>query len=130
MISLEEFEVDMSGNFKEDNFLASASSIHGESHRMLDFSHHGESIKGFANHSSTDRNKSVFNSASQNRKKNLIEVPEKYRKMVEGLKDDKIEIADFTGAELGDSKLILLCEYIAKSSKLRSLKLNKNKITD
>lgn len=37
---------------------------------------------------------------------------------------------DFGGAELGDHNILGICEYIEKSSKLRTLKLVRNKITD
>ena len=37
---------------------------------------------------------------------------------------------DFGGAELGDLSISILCEYIEKTTRLRNLKLVRNKITD
>jgi hypothetical protein len=39
-------------------------------------------------------------------------------------------VIDFGGAELGDYNIMCLCEYIEKTTKLRNLKLVRNKISD
>lgn len=39
-------------------------------------------------------------------------------------------MADFSGAEMGDQNALILCEYIAKSTKLKILKLIRNKLSD
>lgn len=64
------------------------------------------------------------------KKKKKIDLPEKYRQTLEDLKNDRCEVIDFGGAELGDANIQAICEYIQKSTKLRNLKLVRNKITD
>jgi hypothetical protein len=49
---------------------------------------------------------------------------------VDDLKNDRAEIIDLTGAEVGDGSIMSLCPFIRKSKKLKTLKLIKNKLTD
>ena len=67
---------------------------------------------------------------NETKRKKKIEVPEKYRNILDDLKNDRSETIDFGGAEIGDQNLLGVCEYIGKSSKLRNLKLVRNKLTD
>lgn len=113
----------------KENFLASVSSIHGQSYRVIDqLSQHA--VKSLIKFSTTDRNKSVLKSTNDNRKRKSTDLSDKFLSVIEELKKDKLEIVDFTNAELGDNNLIMLCEYISKSSKVKVLKLNRNKLTD
>ena len=76
-----------------------------------------------------------------------FKIGEKYEAILEGLKKDCVEIADFTGAgiylfiykniynslillEIGDVGLYAICEYVRVSKNIKSLKLLKNKITN
>lgn len=43
---------------------------------------------------------------------------------------DRSDCIDFTNAELGDGIVIGLCDYIRGSSKLKTLKLIRCKVTD
>lgn len=47
-----------------------------------------------------------------NKKKKKIEIPEKYKQVFQDLKNDRCEVIDFGGAELGDQNVLALCEYI------------------
>jgi len=49
---------------------------------------------------------------------------------VEDLRCDRADCVDLTNAELGDVIVLQLCDYIRNSTKLRSLKLVRNKISD
>lgn len=49
------------------------------------------------------------NMAKRRRK---LDVPEKYKQILEDLKNDRCEVIDFGGAELGDTNISILCEYI------------------
>jgi Ran GTPase-activating protein (RanGAP) involved in mRNA processing and transport len=49
---------------------------------------------------------------------------------VEDLRCDRTDCIDLTNAELGDAIVLQLCDYIRNSTKLRSLKLIRNKISD
>lgn len=49
---------------------------------------------------------------SKKRNCKKIEVPEKYRQALEDLKNDKCEVIDFNGAELGDQNILAMLEYI------------------
>jgi hypothetical protein len=60
----------------------------------------------------------------------MNKVPERFQNIVFGVKQDSIECADFTGAELGDGSLLYLIPFIVNSTRLRLLKLGKNKIGD
>ena len=55
---------------------------------------------------------------------------ERYQNILISLKNGTNDVADFTGAELCDSKLKILLTYLRPLKTLRSLKLSKNKITD
>lgn len=65
-----------------------------------------------------------------NRKKRKLKIPEKYEAVFDDLKADRMECIDFTNAELGDAILIQLVEYIRSSTKLRTVKLIRNKLSD
>jgi Ran GTPase-activating protein (RanGAP) involved in mRNA processing and transport len=67
---------------------------------------------------------------NENKRRKRVDVPEKYKNVLEDLKNDRAETIDFGGAELGDQVIIALCDYIAKSVKVRNLKLVRNKLTD
>ena len=71
---------------------------------------------------------------NQNQKKKkggkLEQVAEKYKGVVDDLKNDRAETIDLTGADLGDANISTLCNFIKKSKKLKVLKLIKNKLTD
>lgn len=68
---------------------------------------------------STRRQKSVtdFNTYSNrevlgpvdNKKKRKIDIPDKYKQVFEDLKNDRCEVIDFGGAELGDQNILGLC---------------------
>ena len=60
----------------------------------------------------------------------LEQVAEKFKGIVDDLKNDRAETIDLTGADLGDANVSSLCPYIKKSKKLKVLKLIKNKLTD
>ena len=60
----------------------------------------------------------------------LEQVAEKYKGIVDDLKNDRAETIDLTGADLGDANISTLCSFIKKSKKLKVLKLIKNKLTD
>lgn len=65
-----------------------------------------------------------------NKKGKKLELPEKYRQLVEDIGNDRCELADFGGAELGDQAVLQLCELFVNCRKLRVLKLFKNRIND
>lgn len=65
-----------------------------------------------------------------NRRKKKLKIPEKYEAIVEDLRCDRAECIDLTNAELGDAIILQLCDYIRNSTKLRSLKLIRNKLSD
>ena len=50
--------------------------------------------------------------------------------MLQDLIADKSDCIDFTNAELGDAVVIGLCDYIRGTSKLKTLKLIRCKVTD
>lgn len=64
------------------------------------------------------------------KKKKKLKIPEKYEAIVEDLRCDRTDCVDLTNAELGDAIIISLCDYIRNTSKLRTLKLIRNKLTD
>ena len=64
------------------------------------------------------------------KKMRAIKIPEKYEKMLEGVLTDTLEAVDFTNAELGDAIVVQICEILKGSTRARTLKLIRNKITD
>lgn len=65
-----------------------------------------------------------------NKKKKKIKIPEKYQIVFDDLKNNRVDCLDFTNAELGDTIVIQLTEYIKNSGKLKTIKLIRNKLTD
>jgi len=65
-------------------------------------------------------------------KRNLLKVkdPEKFQKILKALEGDNLQIADFTGFEMGDEAAKEVCEKLIKCSKVKSLRLMKNQLTD
>ena len=59
-----------------------------------------------------------------------MKIPEKYEAVFDDLKNDRCDCLDFTNAQLGDATVVQLTEYIKNSSKLRTIKLIRNKLTD
>ena len=57
-----------------------------------------------------------------------MKIPEGYLKLVEKIESNEIEVVDLTGSELGESCLLYIIEKL--NSKVKNLKLTKNKITD
>lgn len=66
----------------------------------------------------------------ESKKRRKIEVGEKFKGIIEDIKNDRAETIDLTGAELGDNNVSGLCFYLRKTKKLRILKLTKNKLSD
>ena len=71
-----------------------------------------------------------MNNVEGYKKKKKMVIPEKYKAIVDDLKYDREDQIDLGGAELGDTNIEILCEYIRKSKKLRVLKLIRNKMSD
>jgi len=63
-------------------------------------------------------------------KKRALKVPQKYESIIEGIEGNFIEVADLFDADLGDSGVALLGEFIKENTCLKTLKLVKNKISD
>jgi len=79
------------------------------------------------------RNDLSFDQGSRSRimrKKKSIHVTDKFEPIIQGIQYNTIESADLTGAELGDQGIYKLSEYLRNNTRLKSLKLLKNKITD
>lgn len=57
-------------------------------------------------------------------------LPEKFKGIIDDLKNDRAETIDLTAADCGDSNIFTICPFIRKSKKLKVLKLIKNKLTD
>lgn len=55
---------------------------------------------------------------------------EKFLPVFNGLRNDLLEVVDFTCADLGDPGIAFLAEFFAVSTNMKSLKLVKNKISD
>ena len=49
--------------------------------------------------------------------------------MLEQLYNDQLELLDLTNAELGDSTVLQICEFL-RGTKVKSVKLIRNKLTD
>lgn len=59
-----------------------------------------------------------------------LKIPEKYEKMVEGVMTDTLDTVDFTNAELGDNTVIQICDLMKNNTRVKTLKLIRNKLTD
>lgn len=55
---------------------------------------------------------------------------DKFRFVLQDIKKNTIEDADFTYADLGDDGIGLVCDAIRGNTSLKSLKLQRNKISD
>lgn len=60
----------------------------------------------------------------------MSKLSEKYQPILAALLQDTLETADFTGAAMGDDMLSLLIPAVVGSSRLKVLKLAKNKLSD
>lgn len=60
----------------------------------------------------------------------MSKLGEKYQPILAALLQDALETADFTGAAMGDDMLSLLIPAVVGSSRLKVLKLAKNKLSD
>lgn len=100
----------------------------GEGFRKVDESFLGRSRE----HSPMEREEKVLTRSSSQKKFQLfgMNLNEKFAKIINSFKQDSLEIIDLTGAELGDTGVSYIAEYIACSRNARSLKLLKNKISD
>jgi len=63
------------------------------------------------------------------KKLKLIKVPEKIEKILELLYSDTLDLLDLTNAELGDSTILQICEFL-RGTKVRVAKFIRNKLTD
>jgi hypothetical protein len=59
----------------------------------------------------------------------MIRVPEKFDKTLDLLFADTLDLLDLTNAELGDSTILQICEFL-RGTKVRSVKFIRNKLTD
>ena len=59
-----------------------------------------------------------------------MDVPEKFKKIIDDLQNDRSQVIDLSGAELGDTIILNILEYVKRSKKLKVLKLIRNKISD
>jgi len=66
----------------------------------------------------------------RSRKKAALKVSDKFEPIIDGIEQNTLDIADLTGAELGDQGVLALIDYLKENTTLKSLKLLKNKITD
>jgi len=66
----------------------------------------------------------------RSKKKFALKVSDKFEPIIEGIEQNTLDIADLTGAELGDQGVLALIDYLKENTTLKSLKLLKNKITD
>jgi len=55
---------------------------------------------------------------------------EKFKPVLQDILRDTLEHADFTYADLGDDGIQLVCEAVKSSKHLKSLKLQRNKLSD
>jgi hypothetical protein len=97
------------------------------------FTRQREDSRGAQRSISPMRNDLSFDQGSRSRalrKKKSIHVTDKFEPIIQGIQYNTIENADLTGAELGDSGVYKLSEYLRNNTRLKSLKLLKNKITD
>jgi len=97
------------------------------------FTRQREDSRGAQRSISPMRNDLSFDQGSRSRilrKKKSIHVTDKFEPIIQGIQYNTIENADLTGAELGDSGIYKLSEYLRNNTRLKSLKLLKNKITD
>jgi len=67
---------------------------------------------------------------SRLRKRTGLNIADKFEGVVDGIKQNCIETADLTGADLGDQGVYQLVDYLKGNTRLKSLKLLKNKISD
>jgi hypothetical protein len=63
------------------------------------------------------------------KKLKMIRVPEKFDKTLDLLFADTLDLLDLTNAELGDSTILQICEFL-RGTKVRSVKFIRNKLTD
>lgn len=100
----------------------------GEASRKGDESFLGRSRE----HSPMEKEERGLTRSSSQKKFQLfgMNLNEKFAKIINNLKQDSLEIIDLTGAELGDTGVNFIAEYITCSRNARSLKLLKNKISD
>jgi len=66
----------------------------------------------------------------RSRKKAALKVADKFEPIIDGIEQNTIDIADLTGADLGDQGVLALVDFLKENTTLKSLKLLKNKITD
>lgn len=73
----------------------------------------------------------MFDKAERPPKKKLklIKVPEKIQKILEQLYNDSLDVLDLTNAELGDSVVVQICQFL-RGTKVRSVKFIRNKLSD
>jgi hypothetical protein len=70
----------------------------------------------------------IENLRMEKRRLSKLKIPPKYERIVEALILNSLEVVDLTNAELGDSAVLQICKNIG--SKVRSLKLIRNRLTD
>ena len=69
-------------------------------------------------------------SGSAKKKMKALKVPEKYEKVLDGITHDALDIVDFTNAELGDTTILHILELMRDNTRVKTLKLIRNKLTD
>ena len=58
-----------------------------------------------------------------------IVVPQKYEKVLEGVKSDKLDVVDFTNAEMGEAICVGISELV-KGTRAKTVKFIRNKLGD
>lgn len=88
------------------------------------------SIREKMSMTSPNKAQAIESSLKNMKKKNSVKINDKFEMMMEGIRADTLESADFTGAELGDAGCLRLADLLSKNKSLKSIKLVKNKIGD
>lgn len=62
------------------------------------------------------------------RSNNAKKINEKFHPLLKSIKDDAVDQADFTSADMGDEGILMLRQVLFKAKNLRTVKLARNKI--